>query len=214
MKFVKIASAAVALVALSMLVYTGHAEQSAAGNAKTYDFKDPKGVNGIGFFLNSKYEPFVGTGSGVTGTVTYDPKDPKAMTGSISIAADTLRVTNPTMTEHMHGEQWLNVEANPTITVTFGKVTKVEDGEIGDKLLTVDAKLSAMGLTLDKEIVVGAMYLPDGAKARGGAESGDLLVLRSNFIVTRKDLGIKPEMGGDKVGNEIGIVVGIAGYEK
>jgi len=213
MKSVQLTCVALALFAGSALLLSTTSAQT-TGEAKTYDFKDPKGVNGIGFYVNSKYEPFFGVGSGITGTITYDPADPKSFAGSISVDASTLQVTNATMTGHMLGEQWLNAESHAQITMTFDKVTKVEDGESGSKVLTIDGKLQAMGLSLDKTVQVSVSHLPDGAKQRGGADAGDLLVLRSTFTVGRKDLGIKPGQSLDKVGNEIGITVGIVGYEQ
>jgi len=210
----------VALLALGLVVFgvvlTTRAQDDAAAEsaATTYDFKDPKGVNGIGFFVNSMIEPFIGTGSGITGEVTYDPADPESFTGSISVDATTLSVTNPTMTEHMRGEGWLGVENHPKITMTFDEVTEVKEGEMGDKLLTVNGTLQALGLSLDKTVEISVSLIPDGAEMRGGGKTGDLLVLRSNFVVTRKDLGLKPDMSAEKVGNEVGVVVGIVGYEK
>ncbi len=211
----------VAFLALGLVVFGGVLSTQAQDDesakesvAVTYDFEDPKGVNGIGFFVNSRLEPFIGTGSGVTGEVTYDPKKPEAFSGSISIDATTLSVTNPTMTEHMHSAKWLKTEDHPQITMTFDEVTEVEDGDSGDKVLTVKGKLKALGLSLEKTVTISASVIEDGAEARGGGKRGDLLVLRSNFVVTRKDLGLQPDTGADKVGNEIGIVVGIVGYEK
>lgn len=213
MKPVQFAAVALALAIGSATLLSSTAAQT-AGNAKTYDFKDPKGVNGIAFYVNSKLEPFFGLGAGVTGTIDYDPANPESFSGSISVDASTLEVSNGTMTDHMIGAQWVNAEEHPKITMTFDKVTKVEDGESGSKILTIDGKLQALGLSLDKTVKVTVSHIPDGAQARGGADSGDLLVLRSTFTVSRADLGIKPGQSLDKVGNEVGITVGIAGYEQ
>lgn len=215
MKLAKLSAVMLAVALVSAVAYTStRAADAPSAEAKTFDFKDPKKVNGIVFVLDSKLEPIVGIGSGMTGSISYDPAKPEAFTGSITIPAEGLDTTNERMTQVMQGENWLNITQNKDFTMTFDKVTKVEDQEDGSKLLTIDGKLQAMGLSLPKTLQIGVTHLPDGAKARGGAESGDLLVLRSKFSVTRQDLGIQIDRGPDVVANRIDITVAVAGYEK
>ncbi len=186
----------------------------AAAESMTFDFKDPKGVNAIGFFVDSELEPIMGVGSGVSGTITYDPEDPSSFAGSISLSAENLNASNPRMTEVMQGADWLGIAEHAKVTFTFNNVSEVTMNEDGKAQLKVDGELSLVGMTKPMSVMIQADHIPDGAAKRGGAKEGDLLVLRSMFRVNRTDFGIKEDMGGDKVGEEIGIVVAIVGYSK
>lgn len=198
------------LVAASAVLTT----RAQDGAARTFDFKDPKGINAIGFFVNSDLEPIIGVGSGVSGTVSYDPAHPESFGGTIRVATDSLQTGHGKMNEHMHGDGWLKAGSNPTIDFVFEKVTAVDIADDGSAVLTVDGKLSLAGITLDKTVQIQATYHEGKAKARGGAKSGDLLKLQSMFTVSRADFGIKPDMDGTKVGTEVNVMVAIMGYAK
>ena len=187
---------------------------SAAAEPTDYDFADPKGVNGIVFILDSELEPIVGIGGGVSGTIGYDAEDPASFSGSISVAVSELKVVNTGMTNAMMKDDWLNVAANAQLTVEFGEVVEVETEGDGEAVVVVEGVLKFAGLEIEKEFEILATHIEDGAPGRGRASSGDLLVLRSEFTVSRSDLGIKPEMGPEKVAEEIHIIVPIAGYAK
>ncbi len=182
--------------------------------AMTYDFKDPKGVNGIVFVMDSQIEPIVGMANGVGGELSYDPADPKATRGTLTLDAQSLQTSNPTMTEHLHGAEWLNVQAHPTITYTIEKVTKVAEHQDGSHALAVDGTLSLTGVKLAKSIEIHATPVPGAAERRGGGKHGDLLVLRTTFDVSRKDFQIKPDLTAEKVGPSIKIIAHITGYQK
>ena len=73
----------------------------ALANPVTFDFKDPKGVNAIAFHLDSLLEPISGTANGITGSVSFDPSNPAATSGTIVVATPSLTVTNSTMRDHL-----------------------------------------------------------------------------------------------------------------
>lgn len=199
---------AVALLCASLLPVSQAAAESA-----TFDFKDPKGVNGVSFVVDSTLEPIVGIVGGVAGSVDYDPADPESITGHISVDAATISLINPGMTKALLGDGWLEAEGEVPITFHFGKVTNVADSD-NSKTLTVEGKLTLGQLEIPKTVEVAVTHIKDGAKARGGAKAGDLLVIRSMFKVDRGDLGLKPDMDGEKVGRSIGVFVPIVGYSK
>lgn len=179
-----------------------------------FNFADPKGVNGIAIFVDSPLEPFHGLAGGVTGTVTYNPDNPAAIAGSISVPTDGIKMVNDRMAQVLFGDDWLGKDANPQITFAFagaGNPVKQADGRVAVK---VQGKLSIAGVTLHKAVDLHVHHIRDGAKARGGAKGGDLLVLRSNFEVSRADFGIKPDMDGKSVGTTVSLGVAIAGYSK
>ncbi len=88
-----------------------------------------------------------------------------------------------------------------------------DDDETEGVRLVVAGTISVAGKTIEQEFEIYASYIPGGGAARGEG-GGDLLVLRSEFEVSRYDLGIKPDMGTDNVGDEVWVIVPIAGYSK
>jgi polyisoprenoid-binding protein YceI len=200
-----LALGAVGLLSVSDVAADNHAK------AKSFDFQDPKGVNAFLFMMDSETEPIVGMGRNVRGKVSYDGKQ---LVGSIQIDAKDLDTSNDRMTKVMQGEPWLNIAEHKTISVTFGKVMSVTPEKNGSRTLMQEATITVLGVPLQTRISVNATHIPDGAKKRGGAKSGDLLVLRSTFEFDRKDFGIKPDMDFVKVGQKIQIIANIAGYEK
>ncbi len=218
---IKIASTAAALAIAALIGITAIAQTTQPARppalhhhhagGKFFDFKDPKGVNAVVFIVDSELEPFVGTASGVSGAVHIDFDHPGHFHGGIIIDTDSVVTTNPRMADVLHGAEWINATANPQIRFAFGSAAPVPNKP---DTYVVNGALTIAGVTLNKTVTLTASHVPDGAKRRGGAKSGDLLVLRSNFSIDRKDFGIKTDMGDEKVGNKIDIIVKITGYEK
>lgn len=179
-----------------------------------FDFKDPKGVNGIVFVLDSKLEPITGMVGGISGTVSYDSADPASLSGQISVDLAEVSLINSTMTEHLKGNDWLDISGKFLATMTFDKVLSHEADEEQSEMLEVEGTMSFGEINLPMTVMIDVTYLPDAAEERGMAKSGDLLVLRSMFNVSRLDLGINPEMDTDKVGEKITVMVPIVGYSK
>ncbi len=188
---------------------------TAAGSARVlgaeFDFKDPKGVNTISFTLDSLLEPFTGMASGISGKVTFDPADAKATKGTITVETKSLKLENKGMQETLHGPDWLDAAKNPKIEFTFKKVTDYKSA--GDNVfdLTVVGDMTCKGVTKELTVPVKATYLPGKLGERSGKLTGDLLVLRSNFTIARKDFGIKPDMGDKVVAEVIQLGISIAG---
>ena len=195
------------LVVLSAFVAAGSVR--AAGTE--FDFKDPKGVNSISFTLASLVEPFTGVASGITGKVTFDPADPKATKGVIAVEAKSLHLEHKGMKETLHGADWLDVQKNPKIEFAIKKVTDYRSA--GDNVfdLTIVGDLTCKGVTKELTVPVKATYLPGKLGERSSKLTGDLLLLRANFAMKRKDFGIKPDVPDKVVAEEIQLRVSIAG---
>ena len=185
------------------------AAPSSWAEAQTYSFDDPKGTNGVAFVMDSELEPLVGIVGGVQGEVSYDPADPTSLTGEVSVDMAEVKMINATMVDHLKGAQWLNIEDQFIATMRFDEVTSTKSGddESDATMLTVEATLMFGQQELPMTLQLSVTQIPGGGKDRGGAESGDLLVLRSQLVLSRKELGIKPEMGTEKVGDEIAVMV-------
>src|SRR5262245_7244602 len=91
------------LIGLTML--TG----VAVAAPQTFDFKDPKGVNNAVFKLDAPLETIQGSANGISGSVAFDPQAPASTKGKLVVNTASLHVTNPTMKEHMHGAQWMDI---------------------------------------------------------------------------------------------------------
>ncbi len=177
----------------------------------SFDFKDPKGVNNVQFHLDSLLEPISGNAKGVTGTVSFDPAAPADTTGKIVIETKSLTVTNNTMTDHLHGERWLNSAANPEITFELAKLSNLKTA---GTTTTADAtgKFTLKGVTKEITVPVKITYLADALEKRTKpGNKGDLLVVRAEFTISRKDYGVNPGQMEDKVNDEIAITVAVVG---
>ena len=177
--------------------------------AKSFDFKDPKGVNTVIFQLDALLESISGSASGISGNVSFDPKNPKGTTGSIILQASSLRVDNPVLQEHMHGEDWLHVSKFPKIEFALSDLKNVEQ-EGRTLRAEAEGKMTIRNVTIKMSVPVELTYL-EGMLEKRNKVAGDLLVVRSKFLVKRDDFGIKPGEYLDKVANDIEISINLAG---
>lgn len=202
------------LSALTLVAGAIVTPSAAQAEPTSFDFQDPKGVNGVVFVLDSKLEPITGMVGGVGGTVSYDPADPTSLAGEVTVDLAEISMINDGMVKALKGNDWLDFSGKFVATMTFNKVLSHEPKDEESNMLEVEGTMSFGEINLPMTVMVDVTHLPDAAKDRGAAKSGDLLVLRSMFNVSRLDLGIKPDMGTDKVGEDITVMVPIVGYSE
>jgi polyisoprenoid-binding protein YceI len=185
---------------------------AASAAPRAYDFKDPKGVNNVQFKLDAPLESITGTGTGVSGTIRFDPAAPAATQGRIVLDAASLLVGNPLMREHLHGNQWLDVATHPTIAFEAVSVANVRS-QGPQTLADITGKLTVKGITKEITVPVSLTHLPDKLGARVGDPKvkGDLLVLRASFQINRSDFNLQPGQMADKVAETIQLSLSIAG---
>jgi polyisoprenoid-binding protein YceI len=183
---------------------------SAFAAPQTFDFKDPKGVNNVRFMLDAPLESINGSASGISGTVTFDPENPGATKGKITVAASSLTVQNNMMKEHLHGKDWMDVAKFPEITFETKQLRNVNDAK---GVITADAvgTLTIRGVAKEVTAPIKLTYLKDKLQARNMNAKGDLLVLRTKFTIKRTDFGINPGAPDDKVSDEITLDMNISG---
>lgn len=177
---------------------------------QTFSFKDPKGVNNAVFKLDAPLEAITGSASGVSGSVSFDPADPAATKGRIVITTTSMQVPNGTMSQHLHGEQWMNSAKFPEITFETKELKNVKtagDSTSAEAVGTITVK----GVTKDITAPVKLTYLKDKLGLRVPNQKGDLLVIRSTFTIKRSDFGINPGAPTDKVSDEVELTLSIAG---
>lgn len=179
---------------------------------RTFDFKDPKGVNNVQFKLDAPLESITGTGTGISGSIQFDPAQPGAATGRIALDASSLTVGNPMMGDHLRGEQWLDVAKHPSIVFEARSLKNVRT-EGSKTQADVHGALTVRGVTKEIVVPVSFTHLPDklGARVNDPKVKGDLLVLRAAFQINRSDFGLQPGKMSDKVAENIELNLSIAG---
>jgi polyisoprenoid-binding protein YceI len=191
------------------LVATALVSQAAP---RSFDFKDPKGVNNVQFKLDAPLESITGTATGIGGQIAFDPARPESIRGRITLDAASLTVGNPLMADHLRSDKWLDVANHPTIAFEAVSVQNVR--QQGAQLIAdIRGTLTVKGVTRETTVPVAFTYLPDKLGARLGDPKvkGDLLVLRANFTINRSDFGIQAGEMTDKVAETITLSLSIAG---
>jgi len=189
---------------LAALAYGGQAAP------QSFDFKDPKGVNNAVFQLDAPLESINGSANGISGTVTFDPENPAAVSGKIIVTTASLTVPNPMQNTHLHGPTWLDAAQFPQITFeakSLANVKTTDNVTTGDLTGTFTLK----GVAKDLTVPVKFTYLKDKLSARVPNLKGDLLVIRANFAINREDFNIQPGQYEDKVSTTINLSLAIAG---
>ena len=174
-----------------------------------FDFEDPKKVNNVIFQMDAPLEAINGSAMGISGKVSYDPATPAATKGAIRLATSTLHVGNPTMKEHIHGADWMNVAKYPEIKFTLSKLANLRKEGI-PLLADAHGSMTIKGVTKPLVTSVKLTYLKDMLIKRNRVP-GDLLVIRSKFVVKRSAFGIRPGEKEEKVSDEIEISLNVAG---
>jgi polyisoprenoid-binding protein YceI len=196
---------------LAALVLAPALALAAAAAPITFDFRDPKRVNNIVFQLDAPLESINGTGNGISGTATFDPANPAAVTGKITLAVNSMVTPNGSMTDHLKGDRWLDAATHPEITF---EIVRTENPRTSgnDTQLDVTGLLTVKGVTREITVPVRLTYLPGMLRARGGIDAdGDILVVRSNFTIQRDQFGINAGQNLDRVANDINISLALAG---
>ena len=177
---------------------------------QTFDFKDPKGVNNAVFKIDAVLEATEGNANGISGTVTFDPENPAATKGKIVVTTASMRVPNPMMNEHLHGNQWMEATKYPEITFETKELKNIK---ASGNVTAADAvgTLTIKGVSKEITAPVKLTYLKDKLAQRVPNMKGDLLVIRSTFTIKRTDFGINPGAPQDKVSDEIELTLSIAG---
>ena len=182
---------------------------------KSFDFKDPKGVNHVMFMLDAPLEFISGNGNDIYGMVEFDKEYPEKTNGEIRLAVSSLSVSSQKMTNVMKGKKWLNLAKNKEIYFKFDtiKVNKKEDAVVHADATGV---LTLMGIS--KEVTAPVkITLAEGVagkRSNSKTDTRDLLVVRSDFDIKLDEFGLILNAATKlKVANDVQIKVVIAGYE-
>ncbi|MDD5139446.1 MAG: YceI family protein [Verrucomicrobiales bacterium] len=186
------------------------ATASAYAAPQSFDFKDPKGVNNAVFKTDAPLESINGSANGISGTVSFDPEDPSATTGKITVTTASLTVPNPMQNGHMHSDKWLDAAKYPEITFEAKSLKNVKtEGDV--TTADVTGTFTLHGVAKEITVPIKLTYLKDKLSARVPNLKGDLLVIRANFVINRNDFNIQKGQFEDKVSGTIDLSLSIAG---
>ena len=183
--------------------------------AKSFNFKDPKGVNHVMFMLDAPLEFISGNGNDIYGMVEFDKERPEKTNGEIRLAVSSLSVSSQKMTNVMKGKKWLNLAKNKEIYFKFDsiKVNKEENGIVDADVTGV---LTLMGISKEVTAPVRITLAEGiaGKRSNSKTDTRDLLVVRSDFEIQLDTFGLILNAATKlKVANDVQIKVVIAGYE-
>ena len=195
---------------LTLLLVVASVSSATMAAPQTFDFKDPKGINNAVFKLDAPLEALNGSASGISGTVTFDPANPGATKGKITVASSSLQVPNSTQQKHMQSDQWLDVAKYPEISFEVKTLKNVKT--MGDTTTAdVTGTFNLHGVSKEITVPLKLTYLKDKLGNRVPNQKGDLLVIRSTFTIKRSEFGIKPGQLEEKLSDAIELSLSIAG---
>jgi polyisoprenoid-binding protein YceI len=114
------------------------------------------------------------------------------------------------MKGHLQGEQWMDVAKYPQLQFEAKKLAQIKTE--GDKTTAIaQGTMTVKGVSKEVEVPVTLTYLKDKLGMRVPNMKGDLLVIRTEFVIKRSDYGINPKVPADKVADDIHINLAIAG---
>jgi polyisoprenoid-binding protein YceI len=183
---------------------------AAAAAPATFDFRDSKGTNVAIFKLEAPLEVIQGSANGISGTVTFDPENPAATKGRIVVASASLVVPNAMMKSHLHGAEWLDVAKFPEITFESKELKNIKTSGT-NTTADIVGTFTLKGVSKELTVPVRFTYLKDKLSQRVSTQTGDLLVLRSEFAIKRGDFNIQPGQNENKVSNTINLTLSLVG---
>jgi polyisoprenoid-binding protein YceI len=145
---------------------------------------------------------FWGRFNSLSGSYTFDPASPEAMTLQAEVKADSVDTNNDGRDKHLRSPDFFNATEFPVIRFTS---TKVELKSAG--LFTLSGDLSLHGVTRPIQAEMKLI----GAKDTGrGVKSG----FETMFTIKRSDFGMTTYVAEGGLGDEVKIVVAFEGVKR
>jgi polyisoprenoid-binding protein YceI len=181
-----------------------------ASGEQTFNFEDQRGRNQASFFSSTPLEDITGLSNSVKGTVTFNVNDIKTLKGTIIVPVASIKTGIDMRDEHMKGAGWLNAESYPDISFEIKKVSDVKS-EADNKLTAkVDGNFTLHGVTKSVVADVTLTYLDANDQTKMRAP-GDLLGVNAKFSIKLSEYGVKNQLVGQKVSENIDVSVNMVG---
>lgn len=201
------------LVLFSLIFFSSNI--SATGfevNAKgiqTFNFEDRR--NQAHFYSKTPLEDIHGLSSGISGTATFDIEDVKnTLKGQIIVDVASIKTGIDMRDEHLRADNWLNAEKYPNIIFTIRNVKDLNK-ESNNKLNgSIVGEFELLGVKKEVTAEFSMIYLDESEQTKMRAP-GDLLSVNAKFNIKLSDFGVKNDLIGNKVAENIEITVSIVG---
>jgi polyisoprenoid-binding protein YceI len=211
MKFTRISLAAAVCFLIAGAGAVAQPLSVNASGSKRVTISDKVGKNQFSWSSDAPLEKIKGTAEGVTGTFNIDPKNPSAITGTISASVATMKTGNATRDGHVKSAQWLDATAHPRITFTIARVSGIKVN--GNSMTaTATGAFTMHGVTKTISVPFKLTYL-DASAATAKRAPGDLVMITADFDIALKDYNVAGSKGtiGSKVGEKISITATLFG---
>jgi len=202
---------AVSILILSASFAQAQPFANATPGLRTLTLNEKVGKNQFIWLSEAPLENIKGTSEGVSGTVTFDPKDLSKMRGTISTQVCTMKTGNATRDKHLQSSEWLDGPRCALITFAIQSVDQVKtNGNAATGMATGNFTLH--GITKKMTIPFKLTFVPESEKTRQRAE-GDLVMIAAEFNISLKDFNVSGTNGtvGSKVGEAIKITAQLFG---
>jgi polyisoprenoid-binding protein YceI len=155
----------------------------ALGNVQTFKITGSQNLATVQ--SDTSVENFVGRTNKVTGELRFDPAA-KTGGGVIIVEGSSIQTGNTVRDGHMRSAQWMNFDKHPQVRF---ETTSVKH-ETGDQY-QVTGKLSMSGATRDVTATATLRFLPASDSTRQLGFQGDVVNLRTSFMVKLSDFSVK-----------------------
>jgi len=170
---------------------------------QTFHLKDERGRNQTTFTSQAPLEDITGTSSEVAGTVSFDPVNvSKTIAAEISVIVASLKTGIAMRDEHLQGPNWLDAAKYPTIQFNLKDLKNLKSTTNATVEGTAVGDFTLKGVTKKTSLSVSLTLMPASDQTKMRAP-GDLLVVRAKGSIKLSDFGIKSEIIGSKISDEV-----------
>lgn len=179
---------------------------------QSFDFEDPEGLNAVRFVFDGVLGGIAGMAHGVTGKVEFNPENPQSLKGSISVDVRSFHLENPSIEQRIIGYNGLDAKNDPIIHFKTSGIRNVKRTSPTEIQATVTGTITIKGVTKPIAVPARITYLKDRLQDRTPDLDGDLLVIRTRFLLRQKDFGIQEGSKQDTIADRVEINLSIAGF--
>lgn len=185
-----------------------------ATGTQTFNFEDKNGRNQASFFSATTLEDITGTGSAISGTVSFDVTNfAKTLKGKISVKVSSINTGIELRNHHLQSANWLDAKKYPEVSFEIVSVSDVKQTADNKLEFKVKGNYSMHGVT--KEVVANAdaTYLDENDQTKKRAP-GDLLGVRAKFNINLSEYDVDSALIGNKVAEKIELNINMIGSNK